>query len=71
MAVALFAIKRKETSLSTPSGMTQRYYFESLLPLALLGADRIKAGAGPHWSKSSMAGVKDKWVAQQVSVRPD
>jgi hypothetical protein len=71
MAVGLFAIKRKMTSLSTPSEMTARYYFESPLNLALLGADRIKAGAGPHWSKSSTAGVADKWVAQQVSVRPD
>jgi hypothetical protein len=67
--VAFFGLKKKDTSLSTPPGMTGRYYFESPLDAAILGADELRASGGATGNRTSTAGHADKWVAQHVVLR--
>jgi hypothetical protein len=67
--VAFFGLKKQGTSLSTPPGMTGRYYFESPQDVAILGADEPRASGGATGNRTSIAGHADKWVAQHVVLR--
>ena len=64
--VAFFGLKKQGTSLSTPAGMTGRYYFESPQDVAILGADEPRVSDGATGDRTSTAGHADKWVAQHV-----
>jgi hypothetical protein len=68
MLVTFFGLKKKETSLSTPSNMNARYHFESTQDATILGADQPR-GAGPTGSRTSTAGHAATWVAQNVVLR--
>jgi hypothetical protein len=67
--VAFFGLKKQGTSLSTPPGMTGRYYFESSQDLAIRGADEPRASGGATGNRTSTTGHADKWVAQLVALR--
>jgi hypothetical protein len=68
--LALFGTK-KNTSLSTAAGMTERYENQNSvggLPSSSANEQALGA-AGPTGSRSSTAGESEKWVAQLVALR--
>jgi hypothetical protein len=70
MLVAFFALKKKQTGLTVPGGMTSRYYYESPQDVAMRAADETLNTAGGTGTRSSTANHSDKWTAQLVTLRP-
>ena len=69
MLLALFGLKKKDTSMSTPTGMTERYLFQNPNDVRIKAADQL-GPADPTGNRVSNAGSGDKWVAQLVALRP-
>ena len=66
--VAYFAIK-KNTTMSTPSGMTERYILRPSGDERSSKAADQDVGAGATGNRTSTVGSSDKWVAQLVALR--
>ena len=69
MLVALYGLKKKDTTMSTPAGMTQRYLFQNPNDIRIKAADQLNP-ANPTGNRVSTAGSGDKWIAQLVTLRP-
>jgi len=70
MLVALFGLKKKDTTMSTPTGMTNppRYLFQNPNDVRIMATDQL-GPANPTGNRVSNAGSGDKWVAQLVTLR--
>lgn len=68
MLLALFGLKKKDTTMSTPAGMTHRYLFQNPNDVRIKAADEL-GPANPTGNRVSSAGEGDKWVAQLVTLR--
>lgn len=69
MLVGFWGLKKKDTTMSTPAGMTQRYLFQNPNDIRIKAADQLNP-ANPTGNKDSTAGSIDKWIAQLVTLRP-
>jgi hypothetical protein len=70
MLVGFFGIM-KQTSLSIPSGMSERYFRQhSNSSGPTIKATEQVTSTSPTGSRTSTAGASEKWVAQLVALRP-
>jgi hypothetical protein len=70
MLVGFFGVKKKSTTLSTPTGMTSRSFHSSNGDITILGTDELRPNALATGDRTSNAGTIDKWVAQLFALRP-
>ncbi|HSL28108.1 MAG TPA: MBG domain-containing protein [Anaerolineales bacterium] len=66
--VALFGVK-KNTTLTDPGGMTNRYSRQNPQDVSIRAADQLITTAGATGNRTSNAASVDKWVAQMVVLR--
>jgi hypothetical protein len=71
MLVSFFGFKKKDTTLSVPTGMTGRYNFQNPQDVTLRAADELRESAGATGNRVSRSSPSnsDKWVAQNVVLR--
>ena len=66
--LALFAVK-KNTTLSTPSGMQTRMTHLNTDDVRVLAADQAITSSGGTGSRTSVPDISDKWVAHLILLR--
>jgi hypothetical protein len=70
MLVAFFGIKKKDTTLSVPSGMSGIYNYQNPQDVTIRAAQETSSAAGATGNRVSTASPSgDKWVAHLVALR--
>jgi hypothetical protein len=68
--VAFYGIARRDTQLSTPSGMTRNYLYQNPQDIRIQAVDQLWAASGNTGNRVSTAGNSEYWVAQLIALRP-
>ena len=68
--IAFFGIKKKNASLSTPTGMTQTYLYQNPQDVRIKAADELRTKAGDTGNRVSRSRDSEKWVAHLIALRP-
>ena len=71
VVVAFFGMKKKDITLSVPTGMTGLYNYQNPQDVTIRAATQPWTTAGPTGSRTLISSPKnyDKWVAQLVVLR--